>query len=421
MNFSVLEFDDGTVELVPNNWITGDSCSWPPTLDRSSLNKLVLSKTTPENSWNIYATYERGTVKLKLAMEMSDIDTESDTLKKSRHSRHSKMPSSECDGVNVNKKRRRTTILPISSDSEPGSDEEPSTDLPALPDTPEDFNLLEVPKHPKISRHKQTSSQTLFRKSTNTDVVSHCRLSRSNTPLSNVSHSTLSKGIDTDDVVSHCRLSRSNTPLSNVSHSTLSKGIETDIQHCTPSRSNTPTSNLSYLSRDAEVKIITKLNTLISITSSIVDRQNLLEQSLGALQGNTSDVPMAPIGLMEFNDKFPLTTEDDLVRFDEDLKDKEFFNKMVTTLCSFGGTDVTNITVNILRKVISNKVANSYSLLGKKKKKKFKELNFFNLIIETVRRQKPGATETEIGGVVGSWLPQSNLRLSRELKKQNQD
>ncbi|KAK4886417.1 hypothetical protein RN001_002688 [Aquatica leii] len=39
----------------------------------------------------------------------------------------------------------------------------------------------------------------------------------------------------------------------------------------------------------------------------------------------------------------------------------------------------------------------------------------FNLIVDAVRKQKPPATESKIGGIIASWLHQSNLRLAREL------
>lgn len=80
-----------------------------------------------------------------------------------------------------------------------------------------------------------------------------------------------------------------------------------------------------------------------------------------------------------------------------------------------GGRDIHTSTVNVMKRIISNEVATSYSLKGKKKKKVFMDLKHINdLIVEVVQFHYKNSTETDIAKIVSSWLTQSTLRYSRE-------
>lgn len=83
---------------------------------------------------------------------------------------------------------------------------------------------------------------------------------------------------------------------------------------------------------------------------------------------------------------------------------------------TIGGSDVQSLTVNILKKLLSNKIANCYSMQGKKKKNVFKTLLTYQLIIDSVRRHRPTTTEVEISSCIATWLTQSGLRLNREIE-----
>lgn len=79
-----------------------------------------------------------------------------------------------------------------------------------------------------------------------------------------------------------------------------------------------------------------------------------------------------------------------------------------------GGKDTHEITINVLKALLSNCVARNYSLHGKKKKKVFKNLLLCKLVVDVVRAHKPDATEAVVLKFVATWLSQSTLRYNRE-------
>ncbi|KAF5272392.1 hypothetical protein FQR65_LT17413 [Abscondita terminalis] len=88
----------------------------------------------------------------------------------------------------------------------------------------------------------------------------------------------------------------------------------------------------------------------------------------------------------------------------EEGEAKEFSKK--------GGDNIKEFTRVILREVICDKIAALYSFEGFKKKKIFKNLNLYELIIKSVRLNKltVNATEKEISTVIKNWLPQASFR-----------
>ncbi|XP_015589343.1 uncharacterized protein LOC107264982 [Cephus cinctus] len=101
--YTIVEFTDG-IEMVPTIWLSDDkkSCIWPPTKDQIRINKTIanLEVSRNEDEWpvceilKIFGTaqsYKTGKEKLKMAEQISDIDSASgteyaDCLRKSRHS-----------------------------------------------------------------------------------------------------------------------------------------------------------------------------------------------------------------------------------------------------------------------------------------------------------------------------------------------
>nr|CAI5841123.1 unnamed protein product [Callosobruchus analis] len=86
--FSVVEFEDG-VCLVPSKWLFRNStmCFYPPYVNQLKVNKAISTKQSPDEKWQEYKVvrsfcstdnYERGVAKLKLAQEMSDVETDVD-------------------------------------------------------------------------------------------------------------------------------------------------------------------------------------------------------------------------------------------------------------------------------------------------------------------------------------------------------
>ncbi|XP_036147006.1 uncharacterized protein LOC118647023 [Monomorium pharaonis] len=106
-NFYVIQFDDG-LALVPNNWLRifddqkQQVCFYPNYDVKKRLNKAIQNKEIPDlrnvkAGWEMYDvvrifasadTFERGQEKLKMAENLSDINTEDEeNIRQTRHDR----------------------------------------------------------------------------------------------------------------------------------------------------------------------------------------------------------------------------------------------------------------------------------------------------------------------------------------------
>ncbi|XP_064463675.1 uncharacterized protein LOC135374669 [Ornithodoros turicata] len=88
--YCIVEFvEEGSVELVPSNWITGNKCSWPP--GPGDKTHLIKKRQPPGREWKMYKVavkgaydrYEDGRRKVDLAQYTSDLDSGQE-LKKRR-------------------------------------------------------------------------------------------------------------------------------------------------------------------------------------------------------------------------------------------------------------------------------------------------------------------------------------------------
>lgn len=67
--FHVVQFDpDGTVEIVPENWILNGKCAWPPISKPAAIKKLVTMFAEPAENWASY-----GFVSLKKTRELFSV------------------------------------------------------------------------------------------------------------------------------------------------------------------------------------------------------------------------------------------------------------------------------------------------------------------------------------------------------------
>ncbi|KYN12112.1 hypothetical protein ALC57_15726 [Trachymyrmex cornetzi] len=110
--FSVVEFEDG-LDLVPSSWLTNDSkCYYPPYEEDKFIRKAVsnceevdFARWTMVNIVRIFTTantYESGMKKVKLAEEMSDIDSsDAENHKYKRRCRTRKIIESDDESDNA--------------------------------------------------------------------------------------------------------------------------------------------------------------------------------------------------------------------------------------------------------------------------------------------------------------------------------
>ncbi|XP_067203135.1 uncharacterized protein [Linepithema humile] len=103
---------------------------------------------------------------------------------------------------------------------------------------------------------------------------------------------------------------------------------------------------------------------------------------------------------------------------EKDLEDKEFLEQMAISMNRIGGRDSHDLTINILKRVISNEVALQYSWAEKLKKMEFKDLLLAKCIIRAVNMADNKVTEKETVNCISKWLVQATLRHERSLDKQ---
>ncbi|XP_029671988.1 uncharacterized protein LOC115240776 [Formica exsecta] len=119
----------------------------------------------------------------------------------------------------------------------------------------------------------------------------------------------------------------------------------------------------------------------------------------------------------------PLETIAALKHLEELLKDRSFADKMVNTLKQVGGVNVFNIIPNILQKLLSDQLAESFSYLGHRNKRNFSALHLCSILKRVVRIHKPESSDKQIAEITSSWLVHAKWRQQRaqtKMRKQQQ-
>ncbi|KMQ82446.1 hypothetical protein RF55_22962, partial [Lasius niger] len=86
----------------------------------------------------------------------------------------------------------------------------------------------------------------------------------------------------------------------------------------------------------------------------------------------------------------------------------------ITILKLVGGNNPHVMIRNMLKKLLTNSLAQQFSWAGKKAKCSFKDLKLANVIIQAVRTVHNQITDTEISNSIAKWLTQGTLRAQRE-------
>ncbi|KAK4882105.1 hypothetical protein RN001_005424 [Aquatica leii] len=144
----VVEFDDG-VQLVPKHWIKGKKCYWPSFKSNLRYQKAVQKYEDPDDAWPLYnmrilgtyGTFELAKGKLKIAEEVSDLN-------------------SDCE--EIAKQKRRDKMRKVLSSDEEDNDDDDDSDT----DTP-------YPTIPSIIQRQGTMLNSLVREQSNSPL-DHC-------------------------------------------------------------------------------------------------------------------------------------------------------------------------------------------------------------------------------------------------------
>ncbi|KAK5645114.1 hypothetical protein RI129_006414 [Pyrocoelia pectoralis] len=152
-------------------------------------------------------------------------------------------------------------------------------------------------------------------------------------------------------------------------------------------------------------KVLQKQNTMSGILSTINEKLKKLEDN---------NIP-ATSTIKEFQSvftkfDFPINDEMILNNFENFLKNEDEFDAVVREFSRLGGTNEYNLITRILEKVITNKLASTFSYLGKKQKKPFKNLLLNKVIIKVGTTVFSAKTELPFENAVAKWLRRAKER-----------
>uniref|UniRef100_A0A2S2NHT5 DUF4806 domain-containing protein n=1 Tax=Schizaphis graminum TaxID=13262 RepID=A0A2S2NHT5_SCHGA len=138
--WSIVEFDDGSIQIIPKNWFLNDSkCYWPTQGTFKSINaytKAVKKMAIPDEKWPIFdtqilASYDDFDVafkKLKKAETHTDLATDAEQEKLSRNLRHKKRKKSSSSSSDEDKTSKLTIVKVPAVPKPPSSGNNTSAD-----------------------------------------------------------------------------------------------------------------------------------------------------------------------------------------------------------------------------------------------------------------------------------------------------
>ncbi|XP_054707786.1 uncharacterized protein LOC129217500 [Uloborus diversus] len=131
---------------------------------------------------------------------------------------------------------------------------------------------------------------------------------------------------------------------------------------------------------------------------------------------------------LEILENLPLTSDSSFVDLNERMsKDKHLRHLIVKVLISVGGRDMRSHINNMLRRILSDEVAEQYSISGKSLVKNMSKKPFLATEIaksifhacQSVFRDL--ATEVKMKEAVGDWLNQAKVRRTRRMQRQGKN
>ncbi|XP_036138287.1 uncharacterized protein LOC114255293 isoform X2 [Monomorium pharaonis] len=394
--YSIIEFSDG-LAIVPSHWLNNDEtkCTYPNFRDPAKIKKAVASQQLPEDNpnWKMYDvlrifyktnSYQRAKDKLLIAEKMSDLATNEssedetkrcDKEKKSRHMRAKKNNSSseECDGFDSDTSQELTK-------------------LSSFPKVPDKLNITKkkIPASQKIVPPPLSSN---VERSKSECQKSHAIHTKSLHQEETINKYTKGKYVDNS--------SDENNNLQNLK---------------TAKQMSTKSKNLITEKNEFQIEVIRKLQLILNRITALENRMVLLQAS--------NIVPQEAANVIEYEEyDLPLKNMQTLIRLENQLKDSSFADKMVNTLKQVGGVNLSNIISNILKKLLSDDLAQSFSYLGQRNKRNFSALKLCSIMKRVVRIQKPDSNDAQIAEITSSWLVHAKWRQQRaetKMRKQRE-
>ncbi|XP_046407716.1 uncharacterized protein LOC124172318 isoform X2 [Ischnura elegans] len=125
--------------------------------------------------------------------------------------------------------------------------------------------------------------------------------------------------------------------------------------------------------------------------------------------------------LKKMNFRLPVVEDEELSSLSETVSDPSSMDQLVQELAIVGGGSITQVTYNILKKLMGNDLCKLYSCCGRKGKKNFSALPIYKAVEGAIRKNYPSASDAEIRGKVGRYLVGSCDRDGGRKKRQKLD
>uniref|UniRef100_A0A6M2DSQ9 Putative dna topoisomerase 2-alpha-like protein n=1 Tax=Xenopsylla cheopis TaxID=163159 RepID=A0A6M2DSQ9_XENCH len=403
-------------DIIASNWLTKcrQYCYYPKVRFDEAKNKLIKKFTPPDRlTWSKhqirilteYDTYEEARAHLRKAEETSNVDTDEEPKRiRRKNKKYIDSESEEEDLWRRPVKIRKNATLP----SMPLPPSKSSTEIPLTLPTQNTSPISLTPNFDDFSFP-----------STNITPMSPIVSPSPITPMSPIipsSPTTLMSPIVPPSPITTM------APIIPPSY-TITSPLPMSHLPTVPSPQPLPHYGTPYhttAQNNVEIQ-----QDLMNISKRIYKmQQRLMHLEHIAMDNNKMQMSMQQQGVFQhsneitFMDNLPAKTEEELSELEKSLVSEENKAKIVKYLCSVGGKDGRLSTSNMLRRMMHDSVAISYSLTGKqrkdtKKKLAFQSTKIYEIIILASKSCCNLLTEEKIREYISDWLNQAPVRVAR--------
>ncbi|XP_030580579.1 uncharacterized protein LOC115776907 [Archocentrus centrarchus] len=180
------------------------------------------------------------------------------------------------------------------------------------------------------------------------------------------------------------------------------------IQSETGSGTRTPLSEYNF-----QLKVFRAIEEVKAIA---LNNAKMLQALLTQQAANNSVEELDPLDELAL----PASSSEDLEALNRALESGAVRKKVVHHLAVIGGRDLRAAVYNILPKIVTNRLAEQYSLYGRKGKKNFSAHKHLVAVIFRAVRKNQGSdtlSDTEIQAVLGDWLKHAKCRKDKSANR----
>ncbi|XP_077484248.1 uncharacterized protein LOC144094196 isoform X2 [Amblyomma americanum] len=421
--------EDNDVAVVHKNWLSGDSCMWPP--KRKEIRSLIKGAATPALDWKkvpcivvqAFDTYGEAQKGLRKAEDTSDLLSDYDLGRGKRRRLIRQLSSSEDENVSPpppqppqsmlqkaiqrkessSRKSKEATVLSYTSGF---AAHDGRNEMPGAWNQPSGRRVLHSQN---LGYTWSTQSYGQFTPNGREQWQRSQNLQPENAWPARMAHSqpeTLRPW------PAHRQRNDSRFPTFGSESPPLTHG-RTEAHTSWSDGGSTPRSTASAAVRalkPAEFEQIMKL--LHTIDMRVEQQGRQLDVISRRLSSGFTYAVRSEVVTRPFNEVSAFEEFDSQLGMNEGLK-----TRLLQQLCGLGGVAAPPATRNVLEALMTPKVAVNYSWLGQKGKKKFCSLNVADVILRAVKQNFSESTQCDVINVVKVWLRHSAEKLKKEEAK----